>query len=64
MSSSQKPQLDGLSKETAIVIVGAQSSLDGVPREYRWVREHFQGWNVVTQGLEEYGDKYYDVLTI
>ena len=46
------------------MVVGAQSSLNGVPREYAWIREHYPGWKLVIQDLEEYDDKSYDVVTI
>lgn len=49
--------MDGLSNETAIVI-------GGVPQEHIWIRAHYPGWTAGLQGLEEAGDKSYDMLTL
>lgn len=55
---------DGGSPETAIVITGAEGSLDGIQSEYDWVKRNRPGAKVVSQALLESDGRVYDRLTL
>lgn len=54
---------DGLSFERAIPIV-AQNSVEGVPKEYEYLRRHYPGWRRTMQALLRHEGRTYDRLTI
>jgi hypothetical protein len=58
---------NGESIEEAIVI-HAQSSMDGVPKEYEWLEKRFgrrgQDWIMRSQELSGHANRIYDVITI
>jgi hypothetical protein len=58
---------DGESIEEAVVIQ-AQSSMDGVPKEYEWLGKRFgrqgQDWIMKSQALTGHANRVYDVITI
>jgi hypothetical protein len=49
---------------TAIVILGAQGSSDGVQAEYDWLAQNRDGAQVLEQALLSEGDRMFDMLTI
>lgn len=55
---------DGASIETAVVILGAEGSRDGVRAEYVWVAANRPGWEVEMQALVGEGDRMFDVLML
>lgn len=54
---------DGLSFERAVPIV-AENSVEGVPKEYDWLRRHYPGWRRLRQELLRQEGRTYDRLTI
>lgn len=54
---------DGLSFERAIPIL-AESSAEGVPKEYEYLRRHYPGWRRTRQALLRHEGRSYDRLTI
>jgi len=54
----------GLTQETAVVISGAKSSVDGVPAEYAWLEQHLVGGERYSQSLIERFDKLYDAVRV
>jgi hypothetical protein len=54
---------DGRTAETAVVIGGARSSMDGVPAEYAWIRQNLPGARIESQSLVT-GSKVYDVFDV
>jgi len=59
---------DGSSKDKAIIILGANSDLEGVDAEYNYLEslygEQNVEWRLDEQTLINDGEKYYDVLRI
>jgi len=59
---------DGSSKEKAIIILGANSDLEGVEAEYEYLESIYEEqnveWRLNEQSLFIEDDKYYDVLRI
>jgi hypothetical protein len=55
---------DGASPETAIVILGAEGSSDGVASEYDWIGRMRPGAQIVEQALIQNGERFYDAITI
>lgn len=55
---------DGSSFEKAVVIVGATSSMDGVPAEGKWLKKKYGSYEKLQQGLVQHEGKFYDVITI
>jgi hypothetical protein len=55
---------DGTSVETAVMIVGAAGSSDGIAAEYSWIEANRPGAQVLGQALIQNGDRLYDVITI
>ena len=55
---------NGTSITTAVVILGAAGSPDGVAAEYQWIAANRPGAQVLGQALAQNGDRLYDVLTI
>ena len=53
----------GESPETAIVIE-ATNSIDGVPQEYEYIRQHYPQWRVKRQEVVHDSGKTYDLLEI
>lgn len=53
---------DGTSCERAVLIKGARGELEGVASEYRWLSEHYPGWNLTEQSLVQSSERSYDVL--
>jgi hypothetical protein len=54
---------EGSSYETA-VIIEKTSETEGVEAEYQWIRDHFPGSQVLSQSLNFYKEKPYDILQI
>ena len=58
----------GESFATAIVILGAAHSGEGVDAEYRYLEKRFgqrgKDWQLVTQALQERDGKHYDILHV
>jgi hypothetical protein len=58
---------NGESIEEAVVI-HAQSSIDGVPKEYEWLGKRFgrqgQDWVMRSQALSGHANRVYDVIAI
>lgn len=54
---------DGLSFETAVVIVAA-NSFEGVPAEYTWLRNNYPGYKRNRQALMEHNGRAYDRVDI
>jgi hypothetical protein len=58
---------NGESFEEAIVIQ-AQSSMDGVPKEYEWLEKRFgrqgQDWVMRSQALSGHANRVYDIIAI
>lgn len=54
---------DGLTAETAVIVSGARSSVDGVPAEYAWIRQNLPGAKIESQSLV-LGSKVYDVFDV
>ena len=59
---------NGLTKEEAIIILGAKDEAQGVDAEYIWIEERFGKqnikWEMNDQELIDEGDKQYDILRI
>jgi hypothetical protein len=55
---------DGASPATAIVIVGAEGTSDGVASEYDWIEKMRPGAEVLGQALVQEGNRVYDAITI
>jgi hypothetical protein len=55
---------DGTSPETAIVILGAEGSSDGVASEYDWIGKMRPGAQILEQALIQNGERFYDAITI
>jgi hypothetical protein len=66
-ASQEKHEPDGESIEEAVVIQ-AQSSMDGVPKEYEWLAKRFgrqgQDWIMRSQALSGHANRVYDIITI
>jgi hypothetical protein len=54
---------EGSSYETA-VIIDKTNETEGVEAEYEWIREHFPGSQVLSQSLNFYKEKPYDILQV
>ena len=54
---------DGLSKENAIILK-ANTEQEGVAAEYKWVRQHYPGYQLKSQSAELSGKIKYDILKI
>lgn len=52
---------DGSSFEKAVVIVGATSSMDGVPAEGKWLKKKYGSYEKLQQELVQHERKFYDV---
>ena len=46
------------------MIVGATSSMDGVPAEGKWLKKKYGSYEKLQQGLVQHEGKFYDVITI
>ena len=59
---------NGLTKEEAIIILGAKDETEGVDAEYNWLEEKFGkqniSWELNDQELIDEGVIQYDVLSI
>jgi len=59
---------NGLTKEEAIIILGAKDETEGVDAEYNWLEEKFGkqniSWEMNDQEVSDEGDKQYDILRI
>jgi hypothetical protein len=55
---------DGTSPDTAVIILGAEGSPDGIDAEYSWIETYRTGAEVPGQALIQKGERMYDVLTI
>jgi hypothetical protein len=62
-ASTPKPNDNGLSFETAIVI-NETSELKGVKAEYEWIANHYTNYKVKMQALNIHNNKPYDIITI
>lgn len=60
--------INGLTKEEAVIILGAKDETEGVDAEYSWLEEKFGkqniSWELNDQDLIDDGDKQYDNLRI
>ena len=60
--------INGLTKEEAVIILGAKDETDGVDAEYNWLEERVGkqniNWVLNDQELIDDGDKQYDNLKI
>ena len=59
----EKSDRDGSGYEKAIIIDKTNES-DGVAAEYKWLREHYPGYTMIRQSLQNKDNKPYDVLSI
>jgi len=59
---------DGSSKENAVIIKGAKSSMEGIGAEYRYLSEKFgergKDWELILQSLIEDKGKRYDMMIV
>ena len=59
---------DGLSKEKAVIIVGANNEIEGVDAEYSLLEDKYGKenvkWEMIDQTLLDEGDKQFDLLKI
>lgn len=57
-----------ITKEEAVIILGAKNEMEGVDAEYSWIEERFGkqniNWELNDQELINEGDKQFDVLRI
>jgi hypothetical protein len=57
-----------ISKEEAVIILGAKNEMEGVDAEYNWLEEKFGkqniNWELIDQELIDEGNRQYDVLRI
>ena len=60
VSSADK---DGSSYEKAMV-VKAKNGTKGIAAEYKWLRENYPGYKLISQSLDGKGKKHYDVMHI
>ena len=51
---------DGLSLDTAVVILGARDGLSGIGAEKQWLRSNHPDWKIEMQALLDKGGRYYD----
>jgi hypothetical protein len=54
----------GDSFATAIIVLGAEGSSDGIQAEYDWLGHYRPGAQVLEQALLSEGERMYDMLTI
>jgi hypothetical protein len=54
----------GTSVGTAVVILGAENTIDGIGAENRWIKKNMPGWRKSGQSLVEYKGRMYDVIEI
>lgn len=54
---------DGTSQEKAVVMAKGLSDIAATSAEYKWLKQHRPGWEVVQQALVG-GKRSYDVLTV
>jgi len=59
-SSSAK---DGSDFEKAIVI-DKKSEGPGIAEEYKWLKENYPGYTLITQSLQQKDKRYFDVMKI
>lgn len=55
---------DGSSADSAVIIRGAEDSMEGISAEYEWLGREYPGATMVQQSLRHEGDRMYDVLQI
>ena len=59
---------NGLTKEEAIIILGAKDETEGVDAEYNWLEEKYGeenvDWEMIDQTLLDEGDRQFDILKI
>ena len=59
---------NGLTKEEAVIILGAKDETEGVDAEYEWLEERFGkqniNWEMNDQQFIDEGDRQFDVLRI
>ena len=57
-----------ITKEEAVIILGAKNEMEGVDAEYNWLEERFGkqniSWEMNDQQFIDEGDKQFDVLRI
>ena len=60
--------INGLTKEKAVIILGAKDETEGVDAEYKWLEEKYGKvnveWEMVDQTLIDEGDSQFDILKI
>lgn len=54
----------GLTLETAIPLVGYETTMAGIAAEYAYLDRTYPGWSLIQQATIEQGDHVYDVLEI
>lgn len=55
---------DGSSAESAVVIRGAEDSMEGISAEYAWLEREYPHVTVRMQSLRQEASRMYDVLEI
>lgn len=55
---------DGHSAESAVIVRGAEDSMEGISAEYKWLEREHPGATLRMQSLREQGGRMYDVLEI
>ena len=57
-----------ITKEEAVIIIGAKNEMEGVDAEYNWLEEKFGkqniNWEMNDQQFIDEGEKQFDVLRI
>lgn len=54
----------GLTPETAIPLVGYETTMAGIDAEYAYLDQTYPGWSLMQQMTLEQGDRVYDVMNI
>ena len=60
--------INGLTKEEAVIILGAKDETEGVDAEYSWLEQNYGkaevDWEMIDQELMDEGDRQFDLLKI
>jgi hypothetical protein len=54
----------GLTPETAIPLVGYETTMAGIDAEYAYLDRTYPGWSLIHQAIMKQGDRVYDVMNI
>jgi hypothetical protein len=55
---------DGHNVDSAVIVRGAEDSMEGISAEYKWLEREYPGATLRMQSLREQGGRMYDVLEI